>query len=547
MKIGKISQIFTALILIFVGFFFSSKNIFAVECCRNKDSGKVFKVEREALCYYVNGEILLLSDPLCVDAPLVSNFSRPTTDYRLQDVSTFQENALTDQESTTGEGFFLFSSTAGINSLVTHVLGVNSETAATMQARGIRVPSGAVETIASGISYIVGTPPANTAEYIADIGRDAGFIKTAYAEEGMGWNQLNSIMQLWKTFRNIAYIIFIIIFVVIGFMIMFRSKIGGQALLTIQSALPNIVVTLLLITFSYAIASLMVDLIYVSIYVLVGLFSTAGVIDGATGAQSAISSFMNQNVLGLGWNSIWGGEGMVASAAEAVGDIAGDIIKSTFIETISSTLATLIFGVALLIATFRVFFQILIAYIGIILQVIFAPILLLANAMPGSKAFANWIKNLFANVAIFPVVALMFILAAALTGSSDNEMGIKAIGGATGNSFQVPFLNSVSASSFGALIGFGVLMMMPKVIELVQKALKVESPMAGMMGAAMEPIKGGAKYAIQRPYQKFAEAGEEGKQMEMQQTLHQQTIPGFRGPKRHMIKKGLTNTLKFWK
>ena len=42
-----------------------------------------------------------------------------------------------------------------------------------------------------------------------------------------------------------------------------------QTIVTIQSALPKIVVTLILVTFSYAIAGFMVDLVYV----VMGLFS----------------------------------------------------------------------------------------------------------------------------------------------------------------------------------------------------------------------------------------------------------------------------------
>jgi hypothetical protein len=41
-------------------------------------------------------------------------------------------------------------------------------------------------------------------------------------------------------------------------MIMFRTKVG-QAAITAQQAIPNVVIAMLAVTFSYAIAGLMID------------------------------------------------------------------------------------------------------------------------------------------------------------------------------------------------------------------------------------------------------------------------------------------------
>src|SRR5258708_14361646 len=52
-------------------------------------------------------------------------------------------------------------------------------------------------------------------------------------------------------------------------MIMFRVKISPQVVVSVQSALPKIAIALVLVTFSYAIAGFLIDIMYV----FVGLFS----------------------------------------------------------------------------------------------------------------------------------------------------------------------------------------------------------------------------------------------------------------------------------
>ena len=51
-------------------------------------------------------------------------------------------------------------------------------------------------------------------------------IQPVYAQQGIGFSKLQSLLPLWRMSRNIAYIFFIIIFVFIGFAIMFRAKIS---------------------------------------------------------------------------------------------------------------------------------------------------------------------------------------------------------------------------------------------------------------------------------------------------------------------------------
>jgi len=366
------------------------------------------------------------------------------------------------------------------------------------KAQGITLDPGAVNYLASGIGSMMGQKPAQTATYIADLGKQAGIYNPVYADDGTGFTALQPILKIWKAFRNMAYLMFVFVFVIIGFMIMFRSKINQQTVISIQLALPQIITTLLLITFSYAIAAFMIDLIYFLIYLIVAVFQTFGILEAGS-QPPARDILLNKSLLGIAFENLITPGDTIGQASRAVGTFMEGAINADIIDEIvggiSSALAYLIFVVAVLIAVFKLFFQLLISYIGLIVSTIFAPIILMFNAMPGSQSFSKWLKGIFANALVFPVAALLLLLSAVLTGEFDfgvaSDVGFN---GSQGKYSQIalPLIGGgMDTNAIKAFIGIGLLMMMPKVIELVQKALGVEGGIGGMMGAIMEPIQAG--------------------------------------------------------
>jgi len=367
--------------------------------------------------------------------------------------------------------------------------GWDEQAAQTLVAAGYSVQPGAIQHLAGGIATMTSQQPVNTATYLADLGKQAGIYNPVYAQ-GTGFLALDPVLKIWKAFRNMAYLAFVIIFVVIGFMIMFRSKVSQQAVISIQLALPQIIITLLLITFSYAIASLMIDLIYFLIYLLIGAASSFGILSDE--GEAAKGLFFGSNLLGIAFQSSWAGNAARA-VNQAVRELFNESIAGAGLGFIANGIAYLIFAIAILISLFKLFFQLLMSYVGIIVSTIFAPILLLFNAMPGSQSFQKWLKGIFANALVFPVTAMMILIASALVGERA-KWGVAEGIGYTGddsvyNRASLPLIGAgITADTLGALIGIGFLMMMPKVVELVQKALGVEGGLGGMMGAIMEPI-----------------------------------------------------------
>ena len=153
-----------------------------------------------------------------------------------------------------------------------------------VEKQGAYLRNSAVGMTCNLIAAMYANPPASTAYYAYDLLQNAGFAPKAYAQ-GIGFSGLSPILPLWKAFRNISYMILVIVLIAIGFMIMFRMKIDPQTVISVQNALPKIVVTLILITFSYAIAGLLIDLMYLTLLLVINIFGSTGLIHNVPGIQ----------------------------------------------------------------------------------------------------------------------------------------------------------------------------------------------------------------------------------------------------------------------
>ncbi len=140
-------------------------------------------------------------------------------------------------------------------------------------------------------------PPLNTSQYLASVTDGFGIVSSAHAQSvpGSGNNVLNPVITLWQVSRNFAYLVLIIVFIIVGLMVMFRTKINPQTVITIQAALPGLVVGLILITFSYFAAALITDAAFIGTD-LVGYYFNA-----ATGKEgSLLQQIQTENMVSIG-------------------------------------------------------------------------------------------------------------------------------------------------------------------------------------------------------------------------------------------------------
>lgn len=339
---------------------------------------------------------------------------------------------------------------------------------------------GAIGTTINLTAQLYQHPPASSIDYVADLIENAKhpFVQKAYAQ-GLGFSSLAPVLDLWKLFRNVAYFFFVVVFVIVGFLIMIRAKIGSQAAVTVQQILPQLVIALILVTFSYAIAGLLIDVMNIVIFLIIGIFSSVfpgGIVGGSVAGSVSLTdiAFRNDiftNGIGLITN------GVAGSIAGGMGVIVQNILVNLgwaqwvtdVLKLGTNVIFTLILTIVILLSLFRVFFALLQAYIGIFFSVIFAPIQLMLGALPGQNTFQKWISGLLENLLVFPTIILMIFIAYFFARPQTNPTG----------GFSAPQLGSNQGPQgfavYQNLIALGVILAMPEVVKVTKGILKGEA------------------------------------------------------------------------
>ena len=366
----------------------------------------------------------------------------------------------------------------------------------------------------AGMFYI----PVSSGQYVSYLAGSFGISKNTYAQTnegpefiqgedsgGVGFNGLSKLLPIWKVMRNVVYMLFVFVFVVIGVGIMFRIKIDPRTVMTIQNQIPKIIIALVLVTFSYAIAGLLIDLMYVFIYLIYNTIASANLIDvsGLSPAKiqgsNPVSAVGFLGGLGIAFKSSLGVGSIIASLFDGttgkiiasivmgiigglaggltgnplglaigfIGGIAGGaLFGNDILGVVGGVIAFLVISAALLTALFRLWFQLLKTYISILINIVLAPFWIAGGLIPTSPiSFSGWMRDMIANLSAFPATLFMLLIGKVFI----DEFGS---GGSPGN-FVPPFIgNPGNAKNFGALIGLGIILLTPNVVNLIRQAIK---------------------------------------------------------------------------
>lgn len=463
---------------------------------------------------------------------------------------------------------------------------------------------GAIGLMGNMISMLY-TPPLHTSDYFQNLAQNFGITKKAYAQTtGTGFDGLKPLLGLWTAFRNIAYLVFVIVFIVIGLAIMLRVKIDPRTVMTIQNQIPKIIIGILLVTFSYAIAGFLIDMMYVSIHLTGNIIASSdsknpnnfGIVQNVSTASNpfrAIGAVEGQNtffalnnlawkpaeatskpiaelfdnepgriimgivgsligskvrevssttgkavvgglkgitsIAGIALAPFTGGASLGASVGinsalsvvgnffgslggtsapssnlatkslnvnpnaiadsvgSVVGFIAGRALSKQIISSVLSIIIFLIILTALLFALFRLWFNLLSAYIHILLDVVFAPFWIIGGIVPGSPiSFSGWLRDIVANLAAFPVTIAMFLLGKVFVDAFTCDLeGVAAAAqtckDALTHNFVPPLIgNRLEPETLGALIGLGIILITPNILNIIKTALKVPKVDTGL-------------------------------------------------------------------
>ena len=366
---------------------------------------------------------------------------------------------------------------------------------------------GAISMVSHLTASLVSSP-VTLNSYYAYLQTKNPLVKTAYATTGT--QALTPILSLWVVSRNVAYLFFVVIFVVAGFMIMFRSKLNPQTSVSIQLALPKIVVSLILVTFSYAFIALIIDISNLTIAIIANLYK------GFLQSPSSLTSDWLPTIMGLkeiatnpdGTKQYENIFSLMSSVGEdsrnAIGVSIGNLINDVggglwdLLDKLgaSGSLASLILSMAVLGALFKTFFALLTSYVSIIISAIFSPFAFLFSAFPTSQSSPfNLLKSVLANALVFPATMGLLFLAVIIQGKGGGSWGIDPTKSPqfTDPNVWLPFgLSGLQTTSIGdlvpSLIAFGIVLAIPRVPDIIKEALQAKE--GGAMAAAGEGLKG---------------------------------------------------------
>lgn len=162
------------------------------------------------------------------------------------------------------------------------------------------------------------------------------------------------------------------------------------------------------------------------------------------------------------------------------------ILVGRFMPGFFVLLALFIITVGLLFLLGRIFFTLLGAYIQIIINIVFAPIFLIPEALPGRSAFMPWIKRLVGNMAAFPTMVTLFLFIRMMNGI--------AVG--SGQTISFPLLFGFKSDGFIAIITAVLMFMIPDLTKGVIKSIAGDPTFKGGVGLLFSGASEGASTGL---------------------------------------------------
>ena len=362
------------------------------------------------------------------------------------------------------------------------------------------IPGGAIGQLNEAI-VALHEPPASGIEYIAQV-RDNFLGKPAYAQNG-SFQKLQFILPLWRIFRNVVYLLSTILFIAVGMMIMLRVKVSPQAVITVQSAIPRIITVLILVTFSYAIAGLVLDLCNLFQAIATSLLFSAqnkglteNLFEDTYWYQHGVSDWWEtvKNWLGVDkpnftYSSLVNLDS--ATTRDLAKRISPNVVTGYYLGLfigrvtnigallggLGGILLPLLISIIKFFWLFKLFFGLLKCYANLLIKIIFAPLEIAMGALPNSKMnFSSWITDFAANALVFPVVALFLIIINVIidvfvAGTTNQGLWMPSI--IDGASLFTHKDRAYTAIATGlGLIGLSLLSKLPEMVPVMIKEMK---------------------------------------------------------------------------
>lgn len=276
--------------------------------------------------------------------------------------------------------------------------------------------------------------------------------------------------EFWKNARNISYSFLILFIVVIGFMVMIRYQTDPRTTLAALDLVPKLVMTLLLITFSWVFSGLMVDLAVIGVRLTASIFGT-----DAWGTLLGAFKVMFDVLLSFDVTS-W------STRTPAPWEIGLQVLTSTllFLSTIPIIIA-LIAAIILIVVFFMIIIELAKRWLMMIILSIFAPFAFLWGALPGQEdTTTNWFKNMLVNALTFPGITAILAVAGKFALHSDQVT--------TPDVF--PIIGTIGIPYISLVMFIALLFMATKVHAVIEDLLAIKAGSAGRAGIQAGKVMG---------------------------------------------------------
>ena len=257
--------------------------------------------------------------------------------------------------------------------------------------------------------------------------------------------QDSSIYKAWSAFRNIANIGFVIMLLVVVFSQVTNIGISNY---NIKKILPKLIITAILVNFSYLIMGVLIDLSQIAGNGIEALIKSVAA-DGMDANASARASATISAIAG----AVTGVAGVGVGIAAGTGAIAGLVGGPAII------LPVVLFIITSLISVFFGFIMLTIRQAAIIMVVVLAPLAMVLYALPNTaaitKKYFSIVKSLLMLYPMFIFATSAGALASSIIIGTSTDLLMMIVGGLLNvlPYFAIPSMTSKSLAGLGAITG----------------------------------------------------------------------------------------------
>lgn len=248
-----------------------------------------------------------------------------------------------------------------------------------------------------GLAYSY--PPIHLKEYIRTALAN-NLLNNQVQAQTPGTDALLPVQAIWTRMRDVAYGLFVIVMIAIGIMIILQHSISPRVIVTFTNSLPRIILGLVLITFSFPLIALFID--------VGAVFGTQLILRITQGIFPELVSRFSGGIA----------DTFSAAPGSLIGHFAAGL-TGLQILSLPALILFVIFAIAAIVLAGLTIFRLIISYAWLIVYTVFSPILLLFGSLPGQEEnISNFFKNVAAKTLSFPVIFFLVLLGVGFAGTA---------------------------------------------------------------------------------------------------------------------------------